>query len=208
MQRGRKRWLTAGVVAVVTAGICLGVWLTAPGPALLLDRAQARAMLPAITAYLQSPAYRDHNGGYPAADYRAQRVRWLCNAGIVEIRSDRTLWRVGMDVGCGDYDRRGNKVIMEDGGDEGHEVMTLSRGHGRYQVLSAAQEPGVSADPAWISQHFSARAAAEINGGGGPAASSPDSRALWAFGCKPDASHGSVTWDAQGASWGWPCISA
>jgi hypothetical protein len=65
MRPERVRWLIAGVVAVATAGICLGVWLNrAPGRASapVVDRAQVRVMLPAITAYLQSAAYRDRNG--------------------------------------------------------------------------------------------------------------------------------------------------
>ena len=79
----------------------------------------------------------------------------------------------------------------EDGGDMGHVVMVLSGG-GRYQVLSAAQEPGITPDPAWIDQHFSARAAAEVNSGQGPTAPMPDTRALLAFGCAPGAK-GSTT---------------
>lgn len=111
-----------------------------------------------------------------------------------------------MDVACGDYDRRGGKMYEEDGGDVGHVVMVLSGG-GRYQVLSVAQEPGVSPDPAWIDQHFSARAAAEINSGQGPMASMPDYRALLAFGCAPGAK-GSVIPDGQGYRWAWPCRPA
>jgi hypothetical protein len=60
-----------------------------------------------------------------------------------------------MDVACGDYARRGNEVFMDDGGDMGHEVMILSGGRGRYRVLSAAQEPGVTPDPGLIGQYFS-----------------------------------------------------
>src|SRR5215467_1961550 len=99
MRPGRVRWLIAGVVAVVTAGICLSAWLhRASAP--VVDRAQVRGMLPAITAYLRSAAYRDRNGESPPEAYQAQRVRWLCNAGIVEIRPDGARWRVGMDVAC------------------------------------------------------------------------------------------------------------
>ncbi len=209
MGPGGVRWMIAGLAAIVTAGVCLGVWLPKPAraPAVVLDRAHVRAMLPAITAYLQSPAYRDRNGEYPFAAYQAQRVRWLCNAGIVEIRPDGARWRVGMDVACGDYAHRGSKVFMDDGGDMGHEVMILSGGHGRYQVLSAVQEPGVTPDPGWIDQNFSARAAAEINSGGGPMALWPAYKVLRAFGCQPGV-HGSVVSVARGFAWGWPCKSA
>ena len=113
MRRGRKRWLAAGVVTVAAAGIWLGVWLPARGPAqrpaLVGGQARVGAMLPAITAYLQSPAYRDRNGSYSPADYLTQRIKWLCDAAIAEIRSDGALWRVGMDVACGGYARRGSR---------------------------------------------------------------------------------------------------
>ena len=113
MRRGRKRWLAAGVVTVAAAGIWLGVWLPARGPAqrpaLVGGQARVGAMLPAITAYLQSAAYRDRNGSYSPADYLTQRIKWLCDAAIAEIRSDGALWRVGMDVACGGYARRGSR---------------------------------------------------------------------------------------------------
>jgi hypothetical protein len=212
MRPGRVRWLIAGVIAVVTAGICLGVWLNrAPIRALAraVDQAQVRAILPAITAYLQSAAYRDRNGESPPAAYQAQRVRWLCNAGIVEIRPEGTRWRVGMDVACGDYARRGNKVFMDDGGDMGHEFMILSGSHGRYQVLSAAQEPGVTPDPGWIDQNFSAPVAAEINSGEAPMAPWPTVKVLRAFGCQSGAIHGSVISVVRAFNTlGWPCGSA
>jgi len=206
--RRRYLWLTAGAAVVVAAGVFVGVRLSAGVPVVAVDQARERAMMPAITAYLQSRAYRDLNGGpYPSAAYRTGQVRWLCNAAIVYISSDGTRWRVGMDVACGDYDRHGNMVIMEDGGDMGHVVMMLSGGHGRYQVLTAAQEPGVSPDPAWIDQNFPAAAAAEVNQGAGPMASVPDGRALLAFGCTAGSAHGSVIPEGQSGAWGWPCTS-
>jgi hypothetical protein len=66
-------------------------------------------------------------------------------------------------------------VIAEDGGDMGHEVI----------ALTAAQEPGISADPAWIGRNFPASAAAEVNHDHGPMASMPG-----------------------GVAWGWRCPSA
>ena len=44
-------------------------------------------------------------------------------------------------------------------GKEHHHTAVIAV-QGRYQVLSTAQEPGVSPDPSWIDQNFSARAAA------------------------------------------------
>jgi len=90
----------AGTV-VVAAGWCLALWPTGPGPTLVPDPARAQAMMPAIIAYLDSPAYRqDGLGGYSAADYQAGLVRWLCDAALVEIRPDGRQWRAGMDVAC------------------------------------------------------------------------------------------------------------
>jgi hypothetical protein len=193
---------------VVAVGVSIGVRLSAGWPIVAPDQAQVHAMMPTITAYLQSPAYRDLNGEYPSTAYQTGRVRWLCTAAIVYIDSDGTHRRAGMDVACGDYDRRGNMVIMEDGGDMGHEVIVLSGDQGHYQVLTAAQEPGVSPDPAWIDQNFPAFAAAEVNHGLGPMASTPDSKALLAFGCTTGSTQGSVIPERQGgAAWGWPCAS-
>jgi hypothetical protein len=104
-------------------------------------------MMPAILAYLDSPTYRRVQGSYSVADYQAGRVRSLCDATLVEVRPDGGQWRAGMDVACGDYDRRGGTMYQEDGGDMGHVVMVLS-GAARYQVLSVAQEPGITPDPA------------------------------------------------------------
>lgn len=204
MQPGNKRWLAAA--AVVATGVWLGWSRTGLAPVPVPGRAQVRAMLPAITAYLQAPAYRDHNGGYQPAAYQSRRVIWLCDAAIIEIRPAGGQWRAGMDVSCGDYGRRGGKVVQEDGGDNGREVMTLTRDHGRYQVLSAAQEPGVSPDPSWIDRNFSAPAAAQINNGTRPMAPMPDSRALRAFGCRPGTRHGRLIQNSQGDAWGWPCV--
>jgi hypothetical protein len=108
-----------------------------------------------------------------------------------------------MDVACGDYDRRDGRMYFEDGGDMGHVVMVLSGGSA-YRVVSAAQEPGVSPDPAWISAHFSATAAAEVNNDQAPMAVMPDSRALLAFGCSASAT-GSY---GDGGAETWPCQPA
>jgi hypothetical protein len=145
------------------------------------------------------------------ASYETQRIKWLCNAELVEIRPDDTRWRVGMDVACGDYALSAGKVFNIDGGDQGYEVMILSGSHGRYQVLSAAQEPGVSPDPAWIDRNFSPGAAAEIDASDGPLAPWPTSKALRAFGCMSGV-RGSVTSadvaGARGFLSSWPCVPA
>jgi hypothetical protein len=188
-------------------GLAVGAKLSAGAPIESPDQAQIRTMMPTITAYLQSGAYRYSNGEYSAAAYRALRVRWLCNAAIFYVHPDGTRWRVGMDVWCGDYDRRGNKVISEDGGDMGYEVMILSGAHRHYRVLTTAQEPGVSPDPAWIERNFPAAIAAAINSGRGLMASMPDRRALRALDCTTMSTHASVFSEGQsGFALGWRCM--
>lgn len=201
MRSRRIWWLAVGGVASVIAGSCTAVWLTGGGPILVPDSAQAQAMMPAVVAYLQSPAYRQGGlGDYTAGDYQSGRVRWLCSAALVEVRPDGGRWRAGMDVACGDYDRRGDAMYLEDGGDMGHVVMVLS-GSSPYQVVSAASENGIVPDPGWIDQHLSALAAFEINSGHGPMAAMPDDPALLAFGCAPGAKG---TYGSGGAE-AWPC---
>jgi hypothetical protein len=87
----------------------------------------------------------------------------------------------------------------------GHVVMVLS-GDGRYQVLLAVQEPGVTPDPTWIDQHFSARAAAEVNSGRGPIAPMPDDRATAGRASSPSATPGAARSTTPGRSnrTGWP----
>lgn len=186
--RSARMWRVAAVgAAVVIAGGRLALWQTGQLAPLLPDEAQERAMMPAIDAYLDSPAYRRNNlGDYSPADYRSGRLKWVCDAAIVEVRPDGAHWRVGMDVACGDYSRDGTTVDQLDSGDMGDAVMVLSGGR-RYQVLSAALEPGEDADPSWVRQHFSFLAAAEINSHQGPTAPIPDNLALSAFGCAPGA---------------------
>jgi hypothetical protein len=205
MRSRRTWWLTASAAAIAAAGCRAAVGLGGQGPALIPDPARARAMMSAIIAYLDSPAYRPVGPAeYPAADYQAGRVRWLCNAALVEVRPDGGRWLAGMDVACGDYDRHGARVYLEDGGDTGHVVMVLAGGS-HYHVMSAASEGGISGNPAWIDQHFSPRAAAEVNnGGGGPLASMPDDQALVAFGCSPGVRGAYGTQAAEI----WPCRPA
>ena len=204
VRRIRRRWLIAGVVALIAAGAGASAWLHSEWPPPTPDRAQVRAMLPFITRYLESPAYRNGNGSYSPADYQSGRERWLCAAAIAEIRPDGLQWRVGMDVWCGDYGLRGGKMISDGGGDFCHVVMILSGGPAGYRVLSAAQEGGVVPDPAWVSRHFSAAVADEINDGQGPMAVMPDGKALRVFGCEPAA--WAVISDGQGGfEQAWPC---
>jgi len=201
--RRRRIWqLAAGGAAIAVAGCGMALILAGQSAALVPDPARARAMMPAIVAYLESSTYRkeDGLGDYSAADYQTGRIRWLCNAALVEVRSAGGRWRAGMDVACGNYERRSSAVDLLDGGDMGHVVMVLSGGS-RYQVVSAASEGGISPDPAWIGRHFSRQAAGVVDSGTGPVASMPDDQALLAFGCAADVQG---AYGSQAAET-WPC---
>lgn len=185
MVTARARWLIIGGTAVVAAICGLGFWLTRPGPYLAPDQEQAYAMMPAVTAYLDSQAYWPYLSGIvgsPAPDKQGQNM-WLCGASIEDVRPDGAGWRVGMDVACADYFRQDAQVQQGVHGDMGQAVLVLSGGPSRYRVESAVQEPGGPGASDWVSQHFSAAAAAAINHGRTPVASLPGSDALRAFGC-------------------------
>jgi hypothetical protein len=142
-------------------------------------------MMPAVTAYLDSQAYWPYISGIvgSAAPDKPGQNLWLCGASVEDVRPDSSGWRVGMDVACSDYFRQGTRVFQGIDDDLGQAVLVLSGGPARYQVESAEQEPGGPGVPGWVSQHFSAAAAAAINSGRTPMAPQPDGDALRAFGC-------------------------
>jgi hypothetical protein len=89
MRSRRIWWLAAGATAIAATGCTTAAGLAGQGPALIQDPARARAIMPAIIAYLESPAYRQRGPGeYSTADYQAGRVKWLCSAALVEVRPD------------------------------------------------------------------------------------------------------------------------
>ena len=185
MVSARAWWLIVGGAAVVTASFGAGFWLNRPAPDLVPDQKQAYALMPAITAYLDSSAYWPYLAGIvgSAAHDKPGRNMWLCGAGIEEVGHDGAGWRVGMDVACADYFRQDDLVYQGIHGDLGQAVVVLSSSAFQYRVESVEQEPGGDPAPGWVSQRFSAAAAAEINSGRAPVAALPGGDALRAFGC-------------------------
>jgi hypothetical protein len=183
----RKRWVVAGAAAVLVIGGGVALWQVGQLGPLTPDWWQQRAMMPAIDAYLESPAYRQNNlGANPPAAYQSGQLKWECDAAIIEVRPDGGDWRVGMDVACGDYSRHGDEIDQLDSGDMGDIVLILSGGS-PYRVLSAALEPTDGYNPGWVRQQFSFIAAVAINNNDGPSAPIPNNLALSAFGCAPGA---------------------
>ncbi len=136
-----------------------------PGPA--LNRAQARAMLPAIDAYLDRDAGRLGFGG--ALDARL-KPRTFCDASIIEIRPGETLsgagagsltlsWRVGILMNCGEFARRGRTLVEGSAGGPGiGEVVTVAGLPGHYLARALDAGPPYR-DQAWVHAHFSPGAA-------------------------------------------------
>jgi hypothetical protein len=186
-----RAWrLVIGAAAAAAVGCGTAFWLTRPGPWVAPDQEQAYEMMPAITTYLDSQAYWPYIYGIvgsPAPDKPGHNL-WLCSASVEEVRPDGAGWQVGMDVACADYFRQGAEIYEGIDGDMGHAVMVLSGDPSRYRVVSAEQEPGGPIVPGWVSQHFSAAAAAAINSGRTPVAALPNGDALRAFGCSATSS--------------------
>jgi hypothetical protein len=181
----RAWWLIIGAAAVVAASCGAEIALTRPGPWVAPDQEQTHEMMPGITEYLDSRAYWPYISGIAASaapDKPGQNL-WLCGASIEDVRPDGAGWRVGMDVACSDYVRQGTRVLQGIDGDLGQAVLVLSGGPARYRVESVEQEPGGPGVPGWVSQHFSAAAAAAINSGRTPVAPWPDGDALREFDC-------------------------
>lgn len=176
LSRRRTRWLALGCAGVLAAGVGVTVWLVS-GPA-PLNRAQARAMLPAVNAYL------DKNAGklrYGWLDPRL-KPRMFCDASIIGITPDGLRWRVSIVMNCGEYARRGNTLLQGAGGYPGiGEAMILSGHRGDYQGLSLKVGPP-HYDKAWVDQNLSPSAAAEVLSANPPTAPEPIYLAWRAFG--------------------------
>lgn len=170
----------AGIVAVAA----VAVWLahTIPGPARLehrpagavpaSDQARARAMLPAIDAYLDRDAWPGFGGALSAR----LRPRVFCDASIIEVRPAEALsaagfrpfvvsWHVGIVMNCGEFARRGPTLLEGSAGYPGiGEVVTLAGGgSGRYRARSLDVGPPYY-DSSWVHAHFSPGAAALVLG--------------------------------------------
>jgi hypothetical protein len=147
------------VIAVVAALVALTRQRSPKPPA--VNASQARAMLPVIEAYLDSPA-AGNRGGLLAAIRPKLHPRTFCTAVIVEIRPDGPRWLAGMQADCGEYARQGRKLL--EGTEEGNPVvMVLSARAGHYHVVTSTPDRSDGYDAGWIDRHFSPGAAVEID---------------------------------------------
>ena len=173
----RSTLICVGVVCALMAAVVGGAvwWFRHPA----VDQAQARAMQPAIDAYMHEHGEQLGLGGTLDARLRPEV---FCDAGIIEIRPDGPRWRVGMTLNCGEFARRGNTLTE---GSSGYpsigEVMVLSGSPGHYRVLSLELGPP-GYDPAWVHQNFSSLAARWMLSMYPPTAPDPIGQARQAFG--------------------------
>jgi hypothetical protein len=176
MASRRTRSLALGCAGILAAGVGVTVWL-ASGP-VSLNRAQARAMLPAVNAYLDKNAGKL---GYGSLDTRL-KPRMFCDASIIGITPDGLRWRVSMVMNCGEYARRGSTLLEGAGGYPGiGEVMILSGRREGYQGLSL-KVGSPYYGKAWADQNLSSGAAAEVLSASPPTAPDPIRQAWRAFG--------------------------
>jgi len=180
-------WLLAagcGALAAVVGGVFVANPMRPPLPD--VNHAQARAMLPAIEKYLDSPAGGNLRGGVLAVHHPKLKPRTFCTAAIIEIRRAGSRWRVGMVTWCEEYARQGHALVSGTAGG-GYEVMVLAgAAGGHYRVVSAVSDFGPPApDPGWVNRHFSRGAAREINSGHFPGPPDPVAQAGRFFGFPP-----------------------
>jgi hypothetical protein len=175
----RTRWLVLGAACAVAAGAAVTAALLTAGPA--ADRAQARAMLPAIDAYL------DKDAGHLGFGYLSPRLkpRVFCDADILDVVPDGRRWRVSMVMNCGEFARRGQALVEGAAGYPGiGEVVTLTGHSGKYRALALMVGPPYY-DTVWADRNLSPDAAAEVLSANPPTAPDPISQARRAFSFPP-----------------------
>ncbi len=167
-------WTCAGILVAVTGAI---FWQANRRPA--VNQAQAKAMLPVISSYLgNSPQLAQFGGALDAT----LKPRVFCEASIIEIRPDGPRWRVGLQINCGEFARRQNKLLEGSQGYPGiADVAILTRTGLHYQVANLQVGPPYRDKP-WVDQNFSSQAARWILSASPPTAPSPISQAWRAFG--------------------------
>jgi hypothetical protein len=177
----RPRRLVLGC-AGIAAVAAVAVWLanTIPGPPRpehggaravpASDQVRARAMLPAIDAYLDRDAGRLGFGGALSARLRP---RVFCDASIIEVRPAEALssagfrpfvvsWQVGIVMNCGEFARRGHALLEGSAGYPGiGEIVTVTGSPGDYRAGSLDVGPPYH-DTSWVRAHFSPGAAALV----------------------------------------------
>jgi hypothetical protein len=167
--------------------ICFGVIVAALGTVLWMtrhpavNRAQARAMTPALEAYMHG----DVAGMGLEGDLDARlKPQAFCDPDIIEIRPDGAGWRVGMMPFCASYARRDGTLLESS---VGYDIVvaevTIRSGH--YQVLSF-QVGSDGYDPAWVHANFSSLAARWILSTDPPTAPDPVGQARRALGFPAD----------------------
>jgi hypothetical protein len=171
--RSRRLIVVACALALAGVGAAAGLWLTSSGPEPpAVNRAEARAMMPAINAYLAADAVH-LGGGLLMQTVPQLKPRVFCDASIIQIRHDGSRWLVGMEISCGEYARKGNTLLVGTAGyPAAAEVMSLIRTRGQFRAISLLVGPE-SYDPGWVRRHFLPGAAAEINGPNPPGAPDP-----------------------------------
>lgn len=178
-----NRAVLAASAAIALAASGTVTWLVTRGPAPpVVNQAQARAMTPAIDAYLARHA-TSLGGGMLLQTVPRLKPRVFCDQVIIEIRpAGPGRWKVGMQISCDELARKGNKLIEGTAGDiGGGDVMTLVRSGAGFHAVSLITGSDFY-DPGWADTHFSPGAAAEINGPNPPEPPDPVSQAWRAFG--------------------------
>jgi len=159
---------------VIVAAVGTVVWMTRH-PA--VNQAQARAMKPAIEAYM----HNDIAGMGLEGDLDARlKPQAFCDPDIIEIRPDEPGWRVGMMPFCASYARRGGTLLESSVGYDVVVAEVVIRS-GHYQVVSL-QVGSDGYDPAWVHANFSSLAARWILSTDPPTAPDPVSQARQALG--------------------------
>lgn len=177
----RSTLIWVGVACALMAAVVGGVAWWNRHPA--VNQAQARAMQPAIDAYMH-----DHAAQFGFGDVMNAGLApgLFCDATIIEIRPYGPGSRVGMMTFCGEYARRGNTLIEASIGYDIAIAHLMTSGPGlHYRVLSLQMDPTDGYDPAWVHQNFSRLAAQWLLSTDPPTAPDPIALARQALGFPP-----------------------
>ena len=181
-----NRAILAASTAMALAAAGTVTWLVTRGPAPpAVNQPQARAMTPAIDAYLAVHAI-SLGGRLLLQTVPRLNPRVFCDQVIIEIQpTGRNRWKVGMQISCDELARKGSELLEGTAGDiGGGDVMTLVRSGAGFRAVSLITGSDFY-DPGWVDRHFSPGAAAEINGLNPPEPPDPVSQAWRAFGLPP-----------------------
>jgi len=177
MISGRAIRLSLAWLAFVACAAGLTIWLVSQQhPS--VNQAQARAMLPAINAYLVNDRQLADFGGTLDADLHP---KVLCDAAILQITSDGQQWHVALQINCGQFARRNTTLLEQELGYPGiADTATLTKVFGSYQVVKLQVGPPYW-DKAWVDSNFSSQAARWILSANPPTAPDPIAQAWKVF---------------------------